>query len=54
MPLDQFATQIEPKPCSRNLAGPRILRSHKAPEDAGMLAGRNAHAPIVDGKQHDV
>src|SRR5947209_2175037 len=54
MPLDQFATEIEPQPRPGDLSGPRILRPHEASKDARLEALRNADAPITHREQRGV
>ncbi len=54
MPLDEFATEIESQPCSRNLTGARILCPHKTPKNTGLLQGGNANAPIANGEERGV
>ena len=45
MPLDEFATEKESKPCSRDLTGARILCPHKTPENIRPVAGRECQCP---------
>ena len=54
MPLDEFATEKESQPCSRDLTGARILRPHKPPKNMGLLQGGNADALIANGKERGV
>ena len=54
MPLDEFATEKKPKPCSRDLTGARILCPYKTPKNMGLLSNRNANASIANGNERSV
>ena len=54
MPLDEFATEKKPKPCSRDLTGARILCPYKTPKNMGLLQGGNANATIAHGNERSV
>src|SRR5260370_349866 len=51
MPLDDFATEIEPEPCSANTMSTRIIRPLEAAEDACLLICRNADACISNAQE---
>src|SRR5436305_589616 len=51
MPLDDFATEIEPEPCSTNTVSTGIIRPLEAAEDACLLLYWNAYACISDAQE---
>ena len=54
MLFDEFAAEIESKPCSCDLRGTRILCAYETAKNSRLLLERNANAPISNGEERGV